>query len=266
MNAVRLLRAVPMNTPVRGSAPLVPEQGPGVPPPEQIARPRRTFSEAAAAAALVPLTEGRPYLPWGAGTMRVGGIVAVCNEIVLGSRRRVVELGSGTSTVLIARLLAQHWPDGGYRHVAVEHDAGWRQWVTGQLAREGLADRTAVVHAPLSSHDLAADGLLWYDRAALDAGLGEDRIDLLVVDGPPADTSDKGLARYPALPALAARLSAGATVVLDDIERPGEQEVVRRWTQQLGLRFSAPDVHAGVAVGRTAGPDRDAPGGCAAAR
>ena len=194
--------------------------------------------------------------------MRVAGMVAICNDIVLRSRRRVVELGSGTSTVLIARLLEQYWPDGGYRHVAVEHDAGWLHWVTDQLAREGLSDRTAVVHAPLVSHDLAVDGLLWYDATALahglDACLGEEPIDLLVVDGPPADTADKVLARYPALPMLAPRLSPGATIVLDDIERPGEQEVVRRWTQQLGLRFNAPDLHAGIAVGRTAPRARDA--------
>jgi predicted O-methyltransferase YrrM len=185
--------------------------------------------------------------------MRVGGLVAVCNDIVLGSRRRVVELGSGTSTVLIARLLQQQWPDGGHQHVAVEHDAAWLQWVVEQLAREGLSEGTTVVHAPLVRHDLAADGLLWYDSAVLESGLdaclGEEQIDLLVVDGPPADTSDKVLARYPALPALVTRLAAGATVVLDDVERPGEQEVLRRWTHQHGLSFTAPDVHAGIAVG-----------------
>ena len=193
--------------------------------------------------------------------MRVGGLVAVCNDIALGSRRRVVELGSGTSTVLIARLLQQQWPDGGYRHVAVEHDAGWLQWVHEQLAREGLDERTSVVHAPLGAHDLAADGLLWYDAAALarglDACLGQEPVDLLVVDGPPADTAHKVLARYPALPALLDRLAAGATVVLDDVERPGEQEVLRRWTHECGLRFSAPDVHAGIALARSAPPGPD---------
>ena len=240
------------------SAPPAPEQTRGVPPIDDITPPRRTFSEAAAAAALTPLTSGRAYLPWGAGTMRVAGMVAICNDIVLRSRRSVVELGSGTSTVLIARLLRQHWPDCDYRHVAVEHDLAWLQWVTDQLAREGLSQRTTVVHAPLSSHDLATDGLLWYDVEALarglDACLGDASIDLLAVDGPPADTSDKVLARYPALPALAPRLSPGASIVLDDIERPGEQEVLRRWTHQFGLRFSAPDVQAGIAVARTVPP------------
>ena len=55
--------------------------------------------------------------------MRPAGLVMVCNDIVLGDRRRVVELGSGLSTVLLARLLAQRPPVGGFTLVAVEHDA-----------------------------------------------------------------------------------------------------------------------------------------------
>jgi hypothetical protein len=48
-----------------------------------------------------------PYLPWSAGTTRPAGLVTVCNDIVLNDRRRIVELGSGISTVLLARLLTQ---------------------------------------------------------------------------------------------------------------------------------------------------------------
>jgi hypothetical protein len=51
------------------------------------------------------------YLPWSAGTMRPAVFVTVCNDIVLNDRRRIVELGSGISTVLLARLLTSaHCP------------------------------------------------------------------------------------------------------------------------------------------------------------
>ncbi len=227
------------------------------------APPKREFSDVAAATALAALTGAGPYLPWGAGTLRVAGLVAVCNDVVLSGRRRVVELGSGTSTVLLARLLRQRWPAGGYRHVAVEHDAAWAGWVADQLDREGLADGTSVLHAELGAHPKAAAGLRWYDDAALrsglDAGLAGDPVDLLVVDGPPADTADTVLARWPALPVLADRLAAGATVVLDDVERPGEQEVLRRWTTAFGLSFVSRDSNAGVALARMAGRADAAP-------
>ena len=227
------------------------------------APPQRSFAEAAAAAALAPLIAAGPYLPWGAGTMRVAGLVAVCNDVVLSDRRCVVELGSGTSSVLLARLLRERWPEGDHHHVTVEHDGDWARWVAEQLEREGLADRTTVLHVPLSPHPHGQAGLPWYDdeqlRFGLDAALGEEPVDLLVVDGPPADTADKVLARYPALPVVRPRLAPGATVVLDDVERPGEQEVLNRWEREFDVRFQRRATSAGVALGRVGGEQAGAP-------
>jgi predicted O-methyltransferase YrrM len=218
---------------------------------------RREFSEAAAAAALAPLLTAGPYLPWGAGSMRPAGLVAVCNEIVLSERRSVLELGSGTSTVLLARLLAQQPSNGERCQVAVEHDGRWAAWVEGQLRREDLHSRVSVLHVPLAVHRYAEPGTVWYDEDRLMAGLDAARagraVDLLLVDGPPADTSEKVLARYPALPVLRGRLAPGATVVLDDVERAGEQEVLRRWERETGVDFERRGASAGVAVGRLPG-------------
>ena len=190
--------------------------------------------------------------------MRPGGLAAVCNDVIINARRRIVELGSGVSTVLLARLLTRQRPRGGWRLAAVEHDAGWVQRVTDELDREGIGDHVAVLHAPLVPHALAEADLLWYDEAAmaagLDAALGGELIDLLVVDGPPAYAAGYGLARYPALPVLQHRLAPGATVVLDDVERPGEQEVVRRWESETDLSFQRLPEQAGVAVATTTGP------------
>ena len=184
--------------------------------------------------------------------MRPAGIVAVCNDVVFNGRRRVVELGSGVSTILLARLLTQRRPLGGFRMAAVEHDAHWAQWVTDQLDREDIGHDVVVVHAPLLPHALAERGLQWYDdavvAAGLDVALQGDLIDLLLVDGPPAYAVGHGLARYPALPVLHDRLALGATVVLDDVERPGEQAILRRWERETGLDFDRRAEDAGVAV------------------
>ena len=51
------------------------------------------------------------------------------------------------------------------------------------------------------------------------------------------------------------RLGPGATVVLDDAERPGEQEVLRRWERETGLHFDRRAEATGVAVARLAGED-----------
>ena len=209
----------------------------------------RWFGDADARHALGAL--GGPYLPWGAGSMRPSGLVMVCNDIVLNDRRRVVELGSGISTVLLSRLCAQLAPAGGFALVSVEHDERWANWVTRQLWRETGEHDSVVVRAPLGFHPRADGQVGWYDGAALAAGLdaafGSALIDLLVVDGPPAFEAGMGTARVPALPVLWDRLAPGATVVLDDIERPGEQEVLRRWEREFDVVFTRHE-NAGVAI------------------
>ena len=95
------------------------------------------------------------------------------------------------STVLLARLLGQLGDGSERRLVAIEHDAGWRSWVIGQLAREGSLTRSGGARAVVST---PTDGAVpWYDDDAIDAAV--DVIDLLVVDGPPAFDVGFGLAR-----------------------------------------------------------------------
>ena len=124
----------------------------------------RGFSDEAAMHALAALAG--PYLPWGSGAMRPAGLVTVCNDIVLKGRHRIVELGSGISTVLLARLLTQRPPPGGFLMATVEHDALWARWVREQLDREGTGTHVTIVRAPLVAHPRADRGLRWYDEAA----------------------------------------------------------------------------------------------------
>jgi hypothetical protein len=182
-------------------------------------------------AVLRPLLDAGGYLPWSEGAMRPSGLAEVCNEIVLGSRRRVLELGSGVSTILLARLLRGR----GGAVVAVEHDEQWTEWVTDLLAAEGLETVATVIYAPL---ELASVGeLSWYSAAGIERALSAGAPDLLIVDGPPAYRSEDALARLPAVPVLLERLAPDATIVLDDVVRPGERSVLERWEAETGLVF-----------------------------
>ena len=189
---------------------------------------------------LRPLLDAGGYLPWSTGTMRPAGLVAVCNEVVHGRRTRVVECGSGVSTVVVARLLRER---GAGRVVAIEHDAEWAALVGDLLRREALDGCAQVVHAPLEGDPP------WYAPAALDAL--PDQVDLLVIDGPPAHAVGQARRRAPALPFFEPRLVPGAAVVLDDLRRPGERDVLARWEAQTPWRFVV-DEHAGVAIGARA--------------
>ena len=169
--------------------------------------------------------------------MRPAALVTVCNEIVHGARTRIVECGSGMSTVVLARLLRERG-EGGL--VALEHDSRWAALVEEQLRSEGLSGIARVHYAPLGARPP------WYDLHDSDRLPAE--VDLLIVDGPPAFDPGHGTRRAPALPWFENRLLDGATVILDDIDRDGEREVLSLWERTTDWRFKL-DVVTGTASG-----------------
>ncbi|RDI18677.1 class I SAM-dependent methyltransferase [Lentzea flaviverrucosa] len=188
------------------------------------------------------------YLPQLAGDLRPAALVAVMDEVVLGARTVLVELGCGSSSVLLARLLQQR----GFGHLlSIEHDERTAAFVASQLRREGLGSAARVVHAPLSRHPaaLSRHGQWYAPQQVHDEVLGYVErfglVDLLLVDGP-----GFGDSRYPALPVLSAVLAPGATVLADDADRPDEQAVLTRWSEEFGLEFrTAPRTSLAVATG-----------------
>ena len=192
---------------------------------------------------LAPLLIEHPYLPWTEGALRPAALVAVLNEIVFAERRILVELGSGISTIVIGRLLAER----GGTLTSVEHDPEWSAIVRGHLDREGLPGTVKLVDAPLEPHPESWDGAPWYSLGAIDS-LPE-RIDLLLVDGPPGHGEGMAHSRYPALPALADRLAPGALVILDDASREPEREIVQRWQQLMPQWSFGADDGVGLALG-----------------
>lgn len=175
------------------------------------------------------------YLPWTSAELRPATLVGVLDEIVLGARTVLVELGCGSSSVLLARLLAQR----GFGHLLmIEHDERTAAFVASQLRREGLGSVARVVHAPLSRHPaaLSRHGQWYAPQQVHDEVFGYVErfglVDLLLIDGP-----GFGDSRYPALPVLRGVLAPGATVLVDDADRPDEQAVLVRWSEEFGLKF-----------------------------
>lgn len=145
----------------------------------------------------------------------------------------VVELGSGTSTIWLAKALAKM---GGGRLVSVEHQLAFAEDVRALLVTEQLGDWATVFHAPLQHVKIGGREFNWY--SIKDVELPE-IIDVLLVDGPPGAVGDK--ARYPALPLLKARLASGSVVILDDTHRKDEAETLASWADIDGLSLSEPE-------------------------
>ncbi len=155
--------------------------------------------------------------------------------------RLVIECSSGTSTVVLARCLQLN---GGGKVYSLEHDPAYAAQTRAQLQRHGLSDWAEVLDAPLKPQHFGAESWPWYDLRALPPGL---TVDMLVIDGPPQAT--RAMARYPAGPALFGQLARGASVFLDDAERPQEQAVLKRWQHEFPtMKLSHPPCEKGCAV------------------
>lgn len=193
--------------------------------------------------ALAPLSSS--YLPWSQAAMRPSAIAAVLNDIVINNRSRIVECGGGVSSFYIGRLLRGR---GGHLFT-IEHDAGWASIMNQALEAEHLSDHVSVIYAPLAKTSHSLDGNLWYDEDKLQCLTNNRDIDLLIVDGPPAYGKELRYARYPAVPFFKEALAKDYTVILDDINRRGEQEIMRMWEQELGIAFNRRFVDGTIGVG-----------------
>lgn len=130
----------------------------------------------------------------------------------------VVELGCGATSLVAAKALAIN---GSGRLTGFDQHEDYIAAVRDWLKRYRLdADLS---HAPLLRKSANWPGR-WYEHAP-----APDRIDLLIIDGPP-------WAIHPfvrgAADSLFSQIAPGGIVLLDDASRPGERVVAARWRKR----------------------------------
>jgi len=133
----------------------------------------------------------------------------------------ILECGSGVTTLLLGLLAGRRGVD----TWTLEHLPPWHARVDGVLRAHAIPH----VHnclAPLRDYG----GYSWY---APPLERLPPRFQLVICDGPPEATPG---GRYGLWPVLGERLAPGAVILLDDAGRPGEAEVLRRWSDEAPLR------------------------------
>lgn len=181
-----------------------------------------------------------PLPPTGGMAATPDFLKAIADYALAVKPQTIVECGSGISTVVLARCMQLN----GTGHVySMEHEPGFAQITRNDLARQGLTDWATVLDAPLEVQAISGHAAHWYRTDGV-----PDRIDMLIVDGPPANVGAHP--RYPAGPRLFGRV-AGA-IFVDDAARQEELVDVDRWRRQFpAFRFevNTQEFQKGLCVG-----------------
>jgi predicted O-methyltransferase YrrM len=178
----------------------------------------RGGSRAAKTALLDRLELPQDALPhlgsWKADT---GFLDLIVDTIAALRPRIVVEFGTGASTLVVARALEMN---GGGALISHDQHADFVDATRAWLAEHGL---TADLRAARLEPTPDWPGL-WYRSRDL-----PERIDLMIVDGPPwtVHPFTRGAAAT-----LFDRIAPGGAVLLDDAARPGERIIAERWRRE----------------------------------
>ena len=129
----------------------------------------------------------------------------------------VVELGSGVSTLVVAKA-------GAKKVISIDHSGEFAD-KTREILKEHKVRGVEIRVAQLKAH---ISGVDWYDTAVIK---DLKRIDLLIVDGPPGSKNPE--ARMPARAEFIAKLSPRAIIVIDDVNREGERKLAESFAKAL---------------------------------
>lgn len=135
--------------------------------------------------------------------------------------RSVLEVSSGVSSVLIGLALKMN----NYGNaLSFEHDISYAEITRKNIEVNSVGDISIIMDCPLNDYLIDGETWKWYETRELTF---TDKIDLLIIDGPPRATQN--LARYPAIPLLHKYFSDNVIILLDDANRPDEVIIIEKW-------------------------------------
>jgi predicted O-methyltransferase YrrM len=142
---------------------------------------------------------------------------------------RVVELGSGVSTVVLALLLPQI--SRGIEIVSVEGEKKYAEQTQEAIKRYRLHDTVRLFHIPYAKYGDAS----WFNKQELTQILEDTRVDILLVDAPPRKSCPR--ARQPAIPFFLPYLKRSSIVVLHDASRSDELCIAQEWRRYFRVSY-----------------------------
>lgn len=200
--------------------------------------------------ALDPIETMLSQLPTGGWSIHPDAARALALVFHAVQPRRVLEFGSGSSTVLLAALCAQ--AGGGRRVVSLDEKPAYAARTRQLLDAFGLAELATTLVAPVGDGRTGSGAGRTYqpDLDTLRLALAGEPIDFIFVDGPASWLGMRRDCRFGTLPLARFFAAAEAVFVADDALRRRDLSIVLRWQAlpYVEVRGIVP-IGRGLAVG-----------------
>jgi hypothetical protein len=190
-------------------------------------------------------------LPTHGWHLRAEALRLVAQIVAETQPRLVLELGSGSSTVLLAHQCANL--GGGARVVSLEESPFFAAQTRRLLRHHHLLDWVSIVVSPVVRTRVGHWHGYCYEmsEASLASAMASEQAELALIDGPMSAWTMRGDCRYATLPLIRRWLAEGAILIIDDAHRRRERDIIERWTaERLFQPLRSYAVGGGLSVGR----------------
>lgn len=177
--------------------------------------------------------QGTSYLPYTSSSLKFRLLVCITNDVVINSRKSILELGSGISTIILARLIKMNNLNS--KVVSVDDSLDWINIVKKIITEEGLQDYVQFIHCPkVKSLDLECS--FEYDGQILNKEFVNMKFDSVIIDGPIAWHKEIEMSRVSNIKHFITNLEDNFTIFVDDTNRKGEKIVVEILKNKLNMQ------------------------------
>lgn len=169
----------------------------------------------------LPRSVARPSWSWSMDTRDFEAIFDVARHYQGTGHVRIVELGSGVSTIVLASVLPRVIKD--LEITSVDGEESYARHAQEMLRQHELDHYAKVSWVPYAlSNDCA-----WFSKPELEQVMCDKLVDILIVDAPAGASFPR--ARQPAIPFFLPYLKPYSIVMLHDASRPDESLIAKAW-------------------------------------
>jgi len=179
------------------------------------------------------------YLPFTSSSLKMKPLACVINNIVVHNRKSILEMGSGISTIIIARLFKLNEING---HIlSIDENYEWQKIISNFIKEEKLEQYVTFINAPVEKTK-NLENSYGYNKVVVKNALQEKYFDLILIDGPSAWSSSNIMSRASNFELFENNLQENFTIFIDNADRSGEKKLGKYITSKFGITPTKLDV------------------------